>query len=725
MRSTRLSFWSSRRSVSSTILLLLLTLFSTVAIVRAAEGEEDEPDDYDVKARVVRISLLTGEVRLKRNGNKEWERAQVNTALVEGDAVSTDHDARLELQIGARNFVRLGADTMVRVVTLRDEGIALSVVEGTASVRLAKFDREHEYFEIDAPKTTLAAERNGLYRVDVSREGRVRVSARDGGHARIYSETSGFALRDGRTAELIVEGTDAGDWEFVAGNTADSWDDWVNQRERYLADRLRYDVQYYDNDIWGAEDLYAYGDWTYTKDYGWVWRPHASVVSAYADWTPYRYGTWVWIAPYGWTWVGQEPWGWAPYHYGRWVYYNNYWAWSPRGRYYRHSWWRPALVAFYISFGDNVCWYPLDYHQHDPHSRHHRRGDRDRDHDRDHDRLRPTRSEDLARMQRVNPAYHRAVSTVATRDFGTGGARPHAADEALARRVVNAEPLESELPIRPIYAAGERTTTGNHTERLTVVRPARVIPPVESIDRPTGAATRSPGVPLDSELRRTRILNGREGIAGRPVAPIPNSTGSDPEARPTGVLARPPRVQREDIPARTDLPRSDDNVTQPTQPIERPERSDTRDRAPVRTPPTPNDNGSSGERPARPERSERPIRDRSDQPDQPTRREASEPVERPQRHEAPAPRQYEPPVRNDPPPRNDPPVRYDPPARNDPPPRSDPPPRNDPPARSEPPPRSDPPPSRSEPPPARSEPPPQPSESRQEHVPAKVRDPLN
>ena len=100
--------------------------------------------------------------------------------------------------------MRLGANSVLKIVTLRDEGVALSVVEGTASVRLAKFDRDHEYFEIDAPKTTLAAEKKGLYRIDVSREGRVRLSARDGGRARIYSETSGFALRDGRTAELSL-----------------------------------------------------------------------------------------------------------------------------------------------------------------------------------------------------------------------------------------------------------------------------------------------------------------------------------------------------------------------------------------------------------------------------------------------------------------------------------------------------------------------------------------
>ena len=234
MRSTRRSIWSFGRAVSSTILLLLLTLLTTNIVARADDA--DEGDEYDVTARVVRISLITGEVSLKRNGNTDWERARLNTPLVEGDTVSTDRDSRVEIQVDARNFVRLGASSMLRIVTLRDEGVALSVVEGTASVRLAKFDRDHEYFEIDAPKTTLAAEKKGLYRIDVSHDGHVRLSARDGGRARIYSDTSGFELRDGRTAELIFEGYDAGDWQFIANNI-DTWDSWVQERERYRQER--------------------------------------------------------------------------------------------------------------------------------------------------------------------------------------------------------------------------------------------------------------------------------------------------------------------------------------------------------------------------------------------------------------------------------------------------------------------------------------------------------
>src|ERR671929_116328 len=65
--------------------------------------------------------------------------------------------------------------------------VRISLPAGTATLRLARFDHEHEYFEIDAPKTTIAAEQTGLYRLDVAENGNVRITVRDGGRARLYS----------------------------------------------------------------------------------------------------------------------------------------------------------------------------------------------------------------------------------------------------------------------------------------------------------------------------------------------------------------------------------------------------------------------------------------------------------------------------------------------------------------------------------------------------------
>jgi hypothetical protein len=120
--------------------------------------------------------MLRGDVSLRRAGSGKWEKASLNFPLVEGDRLATGPGARLEIQIDARNFVRLGEYATLDIVTLRDEGVALSLPEGTATLRLARFDHGREYFEIDAPKTTLAAEGKGSYRLDVTANGNVRAT---------------------------------------------------------------------------------------------------------------------------------------------------------------------------------------------------------------------------------------------------------------------------------------------------------------------------------------------------------------------------------------------------------------------------------------------------------------------------------------------------------------------------------------------------------------------
>lgn len=92
-------------------------------MARAADDPADDADEYDVKARVVRISLITGEVNLKRSASTEWERAKLNFPLVEGDTISTSDNARVEIQIDARNFVRIGPNSILKIATLRDEGV--------------------------------------------------------------------------------------------------------------------------------------------------------------------------------------------------------------------------------------------------------------------------------------------------------------------------------------------------------------------------------------------------------------------------------------------------------------------------------------------------------------------------------------------------------------------------------------------------------------------------
>lgn len=732
----------SRLKTSLILWALLLTFFS-ITITARADDEDDAEDDYDVKARVVRISLIGGEVSLKRNGNQDWESLRLNYPLVEGDTVATDKDSRLEIQIDARNFVRLAANSTLRIITLRDEGIALSVVEGTATVRLAKFDRKHGYFELDAPRTTMAAEKEGSYRIDVPGDGRVRLTVRDGGSARIYSDTSGFALRDGRSAELVVAGENMGDWEFSAAASRDGIDDWVSEREKDLAQRLKYDVKYYDEYVWGAEDLDAYGDWSHTDDYGWIWRPHPTTVSTFSDWAPYRYGHWSWCPPYGWTWIGYEPWGWAPYHYGRWVYHNGYWAWSPRSQFYKkRSWWRPALVAFVfdISFGNDVCWYPLSYYQRDPHSRRYRhdRDRRDRD-GRDNRHDRPGYGGGGRRDRRDDGPW-RGVTRIPRGDFGNPDRRGRGVDETAGRRVIDREPEVAAIPGRGGVAGN--VPVGRNREGDNSDRPGRRYPRRDIPDRPTGAAERAPGAPLDEDLRRTRIFRGREpkrdssqpvNTAGTPRRETP-STGAVNRPEPAAPSASEPRPEmpaspdqpRDGRPGRSnrrnpDVERTPRNVPEAGNTAEpprteqpaatpavepKPETPAAPERRQPRFEPRPDRNEPRPERERRPERrTEEPSEPRPEgRPSRPDPPRVETP--RTERTESPRPERTEPRPERRPEPRSEPPRSENRPSRNESPrsesPRSEP--RQESP-RSESPrsesPRSSPPPS----PPPRSDPP--------------------
>lgn len=98
------------------------------------------------------------------------------------------------------------------------------------------------------------------------------------------------------------------------------------------------------------DELAPYGDWLYTPEYGYVWRPYFDQPEYFRPYS--SNGNWV-FTDYGWTWVSDYRWGWAPFHYGRW-YMDDYlgWMWIPGLE------WAPAWVTW-GSYNDYWGWAPL------------------------------------------------------------------------------------------------------------------------------------------------------------------------------------------------------------------------------------------------------------------------------------------------------------------------------------------------------------------------------
>ncbi|CAN5467887.1 hypothetical protein BH20ACI1_BH20ACI1_30900 [soil metagenome] len=537
MRSAKKFLWA--------ILLLPVLLANTHTTIAS-----DDVDDYtpDVTARVARISVLRGEAQIRHINSQDWERVTQNLPLVEGDEIATDENSRLEIQFNKDTYLRLSENAYLQVTTLRDEGIALSLPNGTLSLRVLNFDKDRTFFEIDAPKSTVAVQKAGMYRIDAGDrdETKVRVTVTEDGLARIYSDNSGFTLRSGRSSELQIAGNYAGEWDTTdASRYTDDFDSWALQRDAVIAKRLQnaYYDQYYDSDIYGAEDLNGYGDWIYTKKYGYVWKPYGNAISSYDDWSPYRYGQWRWIPPYGWTWVNDEPWGWATYHHGRWV-YDNGWYWSPYAQYRaRRSWWSPALVVVtYI--GSSICWYPLPYNYGYYNYNYSTYVDRRRYNTtiiNNTTVVNPTptpvvhdaHTQALLTKIALAKMPKSAVVSVAESEFGRGKNFQKTPPE-LATKVLSKTPSEIQTP--PVLPT-RRDLNGKVGKEIRAESPK-----VGRLDSQvkTGAIDRKIGDSMDNKLRTERIYGDRAPVRN-PKTEIKNDVGSTPQIRDTGAVKRVPR----------------------------------------------------------------------------------------------------------------------------------------------------------------------------------------
>ena len=223
--------------------------------------------------------------------------------------------------------------------------------------------------------------------------------------------------------------------------------------------------------------------------------------------TGFRTATALDVAPaVRWTWVGDEPWGWAPYHYGRWSTSKVLVLGAARlRRLGRRSWWA-ALVAFVYCLRlrrETLMVPPLPHTANRAQLLASRRGA---------DRLRAcaaTRSITCGARTRSTSApsrnYPRAISAtdIAPKrrgdwrqgDTGRAGARRAAHPPRRRRKFQRRARAHGRAPRGGAIARGE---AGRATAR-------------RAGSRSVNGRCRAPArVPLDEELRRSRVFNNRE-----------------------------------------------------------------------------------------------------------------------------------------------------------------------------------------------------------------------
>jgi Family of unknown function (DUF6600)/FecR protein len=331
----------------------------TGAVLLAAGGfvpvhAQDEPGD--LQRAVARISLINGDVSVRRGDSGDWVAGIINAPLLAEDQIATGPNSRAEIQFDAANVLRLGGNAEIRLTQLEYGRYQMEIAHGTVTYDIVRPSSVN--VEVDTPNVAVKPSKQGIYRISVNDAGVTEVTVR-AGDVEVFTPSGSQVVQTGQSLMARGSASDA-EFQVVAAIPYDDWDRWNAQRDAALSQVAS--NQYVPQGVYGTEDLDAYGSWGYVEPYGYCWHP--TVMNA--GWAPYQSGSWVWEDWYGWTWVSYDPWGWAPYHYGRWFSHAGGWWWYP-GVIGRRHYWSPALVAFFgfgngvgVGFGfANVGWVPL------------------------------------------------------------------------------------------------------------------------------------------------------------------------------------------------------------------------------------------------------------------------------------------------------------------------------------------------------------------------------
>ncbi len=328
------------------------------------QGPEQENDPDAPNHGAARISMMNGDVSVRRGDNGDYIAAAMNAPLVVGDRVLTGPNSRAEVQFDGANLIRIGANSEIRLAELAYQRYQIQLARGLATFRVLHPQKAD--VEVSVPQASIRPQQQGTYRLIVRDDGESEITTR-AGEVELFTPRGAETVASGKT--MMLRGTASEpEFQMVAAGADDEWDRWNQERDQVFLRSAS--ARYVSPDVYGTEDLDANGRWVADPNYGTVWAPTVP-----AGWAPYRAGRWVWLDYYGWTWVSYDPFGWAPYHYGSWYVRPGLgWCWYPGGIGIGvHRFWSPALVGFVgfgsgvgvgFAFGGGVGWFPLGPHEH-------------------------------------------------------------------------------------------------------------------------------------------------------------------------------------------------------------------------------------------------------------------------------------------------------------------------------------------------------------------------
>jgi hypothetical protein len=316
-------------------------------------------------ARIVRLSLVQGDVRFAREFHKDsledpkavWEVAPLNLPIREGYALATDANSRAEVEFENGAMAFLSANTLIEFYDLSLESGAhitrLILRQGSAIFYV--HPAQGDYFSVTGGDFSVEANGRTRFRLDNFDDGsNVNVEQ---GQINVLRKHESRPLQKGQSYSINMN--DGGTPVIGRSSDSDSFDKWVSGRIDSVATATTYSSQYVSSPDYtsGFADLYNYGSFYNVPGYGYGWQPFGVGLG----WSPFAFGSWYSDPFFGWNFIGSAPWGWLPYHYGGWVFSPGYgWLWMPSGLGYGGPAYYRPVTAVWVHSGTTTGLVPVN-----------------------------------------------------------------------------------------------------------------------------------------------------------------------------------------------------------------------------------------------------------------------------------------------------------------------------------------------------------------------------
>src|ERR1019366_4437348 len=135
-------------------------------------------DPDDLQRGVARISLMNGEVSVRRGDSGDWVAGVVNAPLLTGDQIATGPNSRAEVQFDSANMLRLGGTAEIHLAQLEVRRFQIDLARGTVTFRVLRASDSN--VEVDTPSISIRPAKQGSYRITVKDTGETEITARNG-----------------------------------------------------------------------------------------------------------------------------------------------------------------------------------------------------------------------------------------------------------------------------------------------------------------------------------------------------------------------------------------------------------------------------------------------------------------------------------------------------------------------------------------------------------------